>query len=286
MGSAVGSEPQILLEITSWAVELAKVPVIVKLTPNITDIIDSGLAAIHGGAPAISLINTIKSLIGVDLERLVPLPRVGNFSTNGGYCGPAVKPIALHMLGALARHPETSRATFSGIGGIANWQDAAEFIALGATSVQVCTAVMHHGYRIIEDMCEGLSYYLKNQGLNALEQLRGQAATNFKEWRELDLNYRVVAEIDEKTCIGCNKCYVSCRDGAHQCIYLPSMDKDSVVNLGHPIPPGDELFSKNKTRKAPWVDETECIGCNLCELVCPVPGCITMVEKPARSYIF
>jgi len=279
MGSAVGSEPQILAEITSWATDYARVPVIVKLTPNITDIVESALAAVHGGAPAISLINTIKSLIGVDLERLVPLPRVKNASTNGGYCGPAVKPIALHMLGSLSRHPQINKTTFSGIGGISNWQDAAEFIALGATSVQVCTAVMHHGYRIIEDMQEGLSLYLKSQNYTSLEQLRGKAVENFKEWRDLDLNYRIVAHIDEASCIGCNKCYVACRDGAHQCIYLPGQERLDAVKSGHPDAPALNIFGQNQKRKAPWVDDIECIGCNLCELVCPVAGCITMIEK-------
>ncbi len=157
MGSAVGNEPKVLEEIARWAVETAKTPVIVKLTPNIGDITEPGEAVVRSGAHAISLINTVKSIMGVDLERMVPLPRVGNASTNGGYCGPAVKPIALHLLSQLARHPHIRRLPISGIGGIAGWRDAAEFIALGSTTVQVCTAVMHYGYRIVEDMIEGLS---------------------------------------------------------------------------------------------------------------------------------
>jgi dihydropyrimidine dehydrogenase (NAD+) subunit PreA len=279
MGSAVGSEPQVLAEITSWAVNFARVPVIVKLTPNITDIVEPALAAIHGGAQAISLINTIKSLIGIDLNNLVPLPRVGNFSTNGGYCGPAVKPIALHMLASLSRHPKINSAVFSGMGGISNWHDAAEFIALGATSVQVCTAVMHHGYRIVEDMKEGLSLYLKSHGYSSLQQLRGRAVEYFKEWRDLDLNYRVTAHINEASCIGCNKCYVACRDGAHQCIYLPGMTREKSIESGHPDAPALNIFEKHENSRVPWVDEKECVGCNLCQLVCPVEGCITMLEK-------
>ena len=149
MGSAVGQEPKINQEITSWAVEYSTVPVLVKLTPNTGDILEPGEAAVRGGADGISLINTIKSIIGVDLNRLVPNPRVGNASSNGGYCGPAVKPIALHMVAALSRDAEF-KIPISGIGGISNWRDAAEFISLGATSVQVCTAVMHYGYRIVE----------------------------------------------------------------------------------------------------------------------------------------
>ncbi len=283
MGSAVGSEPDVLREITSWAVGFAKVPVIVKLTPNIGDITEPGIAAVEGGAPAISLINTIKSLMGVDLDRMVPRPRVANASTNGGYCGPAVKPIALFMLASLARHPITAKTVYSGIGGIANWRDAAEFIALGATSVQVCTAVMHHGYRIVEDMIEGLSNFLVQKNMTNLDQLRGNAISSFKEWGDLDLDYRVVAQIDEGKCIGCNKCYVACLDGSHQCIYTPGMTHEQARAKGHPHAPAADFFARNAARTAPFVDEHECVGCNLCQLVCPVDDCITMVEQPVTG---
>ncbi len=158
--------------------------------------------------------------MGVDLDRLVPLPAVGRRSTNGGYCGPAVKPIALHMVAALARDPGIT-IPISGIGGIQNWRDAAEFIALGATSVQVCTAVMHYGYRIVEDMIDGLNRYLDDKGLASVNDLRGRAIPAFTEWGDLDMNYKVVARIDQATCIGCDLCYVACRDGAVACIGLP-----------------------------------------------------------------
>src|SRR5690349_10481955 len=205
MGSAVGQEPEVLKVVAGWAVEYSPVPVLIKLTPNIGDILEPGVAAMEAGVHGLSLINTIKSVIGVDLDAMVPYPVVGNRSTNGGYCGPAVKPIALHMVAALARDPRI-RVPISGIGGIATWRDAAEFLALGATSVQVCTAVMHHGYRIVEDMTEGLSLYLEKHNFSSLDQLRGRAVGNFKEWRDLDLNYRIVAQIDESSCIKCNKC--------------------------------------------------------------------------------
>src|SRR6202167_2910553 len=174
MGSSVGQEPKLLKEITSWTKEFAKTPVLVKLTPNTGDITEPGFAAVEGGADGISLINTIKSLIGVDLERMVPYPRVAGASTNGGYCGPAVKPIALHMVAALAREPKIN-IPISGIGGISTWRDAAEFIAMGSTSVQVCTAVMHYGYRIVNDLIEGLSNYLDSRGMKSVNELRGRA---------------------------------------------------------------------------------------------------------------
>lgn len=254
MGSAVGQEPAVNEEITSWAKEYSSIPVLVKLTPNVADILPHGYAAQRGGADGVSLINTIKSIISVDIDNFVPNPRVGNQSTNGGYCGAAVKPIALHMTGQLARDPGF-QLPISGIGGVTNWRDAVEFMLLGATSVQVCTEVMLRGYRIVEDMIEGLNEYMDDKGFATIDQMVGKAIPGYSEWGNLDLNYEIVAEIDEKTCIGCYKCMVACHDGAHQCI--------------HPPEGGGRV---------PEIDLDECVGCNLCQIVCPVPDCITMVE--------
>jgi dihydropyrimidine dehydrogenase (NAD+) subunit PreA len=282
MGSSVGQEPKLLEEITRWTKEFAKTPVLVKLTPNVGDITDPGGAAARGGADGLSLINTIKSLIGVDLDRMVPLPRVASASTNGGYCGPAVKPIALHMVAALARDPATHRIPISGIGGISNWRDAAEFLALGATSVQVCTAVMHYGYRIVEDMIEGLSEYLDSHGMKSVRELVGRAVPAYKEWGELDLNYKLVAKIDPKTCIGCQLCVTACNDGAHQCIFTGREDRARPPHAHTPglaLAPKPFVVGAVAGERVPWIDEPECVGCNLCQLVCPVPGCITMEES-------
>jgi len=287
MGSAVSAEPKVLMELASWAVEFATKPVIVKLSPNVGDITEPGEAVLASGAHGISLINTIKSIMGVDLDRMVPMPRVGNASTNGGYCGPAVKPIALHLLSQLSRHPQVGRLPISGIGGISNWRDAAEFIALGSTSVQVCTAVMHYGYRIVEDMIEGLSDFLDERGMKSVNELRGRAVPQYKEWGELDLSFRVVADVDPGKCIGCQLCYVACMDGAHQCIHLPGRSEAEARAAGHThIPkviPDRAVVAKGGApgARVPFVDEDECIGCNLCQLVCPVAGCITMKEIPS-----
>lgn len=284
MGSAVSSEPKVLLEIARWAVEFATKPVIIKLSPNVTDIVEPGEAVLESGAHAISLINTVKSIVGVDLDRMVPLPRVGSGSTNGGYCGPAVKPIALHMVGELTRHPGIAKLPISGIGGISNWRDAAEFIALGCTSVQVCTAVMHYGYRIVDDMIEGLNDFLDARGMKTIMDLRGKATSAYKVWGELDLAYRVVADINPDKCIGCQLCYVACMDGAHQCIHLPGRTETESRKAGHThIPafvPERAVTAKGGApgARVPYVDEDECIGCNLCQLVCPVSGCISMKE--------
>ncbi len=288
MGSAVGQEPKVLTELVKWVMDSTTLPVIAKLTPNVSEIVDPALAAQAGGAHAVSLINTIKSVVGVDLDRLVPVPRVNDASSHGGYCGPAVKPIALRMVAELFRQPDFS-LPISGIGGISSWRDAAEFIALGAGSVQVCTAVMHHGYRIVEDMIEGLDEYLVSKNMSSVQELVGAANAGFREWGELDLNYHVVAKIDEAKCIGCNLCHVACWDGAHQCIHMPG----TAAIEGHVAPmaatakkrafEAASLIASGRTDvepyRVPWVDETECVGCNLCWLVCPVSGCIEMVEQ-------
>ncbi|MBL4688430.1 MAG: NAD-dependent dihydropyrimidine dehydrogenase subunit PreA [Nannocystaceae bacterium] len=255
MGSAVGQEPRVNEEITSWAVEYSSVPVLVKLTPNVGDILPHGLAAQKGGGHGVSLINTIKSIIGVDIDNFVPMPVVANKSTNGGYCGQAVRPIALHMVAQLARSPEF-KIPISGIGGVATWRDAVEFILLGSSSVQVCTEVMLRGYRVIDDMVEGLEEYMRSHGFSTIDAMVGKAVPGYSEWGELDMNYESIAKIDSDKCIGCQLCMVACHDGAHQCI--------------HPDASG--------TTRVPVIDESECVGCNLCQIVCPVPDCISMVE--------
>ena len=269
MGAAVGQVPEYTTMITEWVKEVARTPVIVKLTPNITDVTRIGIAAEKGGADGISLINTLNSLMGVDLDSFAPRPTVRGKSSHGGYCGPAVKPIALNMVSACAKQV---KIPISGIGGIANWQDAAEFIALGSTSVQVCTAVMHYGFRIVEDMIDGLDNYLESKGFTSVNDLMGRAVANVADWGDLDLNYKIIAEIDAEKCIGCHLCYVACEDGAHQCI-----EEYPVVQGGN----GDSL-------RVPRIIEEECVGCNLCALVCPVDGCIAMREidtgKPPMSW--
>jgi len=280
MGSSVGQEPKLLEEITRWTKEFAKTPVLVKLTPNIGDILEPGGAAVKGGADGLSLINTVKSIIGIDLDRMVVLPRVGGQSTNGGYCGPAVKPIALHLVAALARDKSIG-VPLSGIGGISTWRDAAEFIALGSSSVQVCTAVMHHGYRIVEDLIDGLSAFLDSQKMTSVRELQGRALPSYVEWGELDLGYKLIADIDAKKCIGCQLCVTACWDGAHQCIFTGPNDgvrPPHAHSHGPAVAPKPQVLGLLAGDRVPWIDEPECVGCNLCALVCPVDGCITMRE--------
>ncbi|PAD30219.1 NAD-dependent dihydropyrimidine dehydrogenase subunit PreA [Paenibacillus sp. 7523-1] len=255
MGAASGQQPDLVELQTMWVKEVATTPVIVKLTPNVTDITATARAAVRGGADAISLINTINSLAGVDLDSWNTVPHVGGKGAHGGYCGPAVKPIALNMVAECARHPEVG-VPISGIGGISDWRDTAEFLLMGATGVQVCTAAMHHGFRIVEDMIDGLNDYLDEKGLSSVAELVGQTVPRYSDWGNLNLNYKVVARINRDVCINCNKCHIACEDTSHQCI-------DMLTD-----PSGAYLE----------VVEEDCVGCNLCSIVCPVDGAIEMVE--------
>ncbi len=256
MGSAVGQVPEYIEMVTRWCKAHTRMPVFVKLTPNVTNILGPARAAKQGGADAVSLINTINSIMSVDLDALAPTPVVGGKGTHGGYCGPAVKPIAMHMVAEIARDAETAGLPISGIGGISNWRDAAEFMTLGAGSVQVCTAAMHKGFKIVEDMIDGLGYWMDGKGYRTLDDFRAAAIPNVTDWQHLDMNYEIVAKIDQDLCIKCGLCHIACEDTSHQAI---------------------AASKQNGGRRYEVIDK-ECVGCNLCMHVCPVEGCISMVE--------
>ena len=296
MGSAVGQVPEYTEMITSWVKEKSRTPVLVKLTPNITDVRQIARAAKRGGADGLSAINTLNSITGIDLDTLEPRPNVDGLSSHGGYCGPAVKPIALHMVHQL-QTDTASRLPVSGIGGIGAWQDAAEFLLLGCGTVQVCTAVMHYGYRIVDDLIDGLRNWMSEKGFLSVEDFRGRSAPNVTDWNRLNLNFKIVARIHEEKCIGCELCYIACWDGAHQCIHLdranaggvprtpPEVESASRTRIAMtPIPRLDRDRAPDANQapcatplaRIPRVDEHECVGCNLCSLVCPVEGCISM----------
>ena len=263
MGSAVGQVPEYCERITGWVTGIAKIPVIVKLTPNITNIVVPAQAALRGGAHALSLINTLNSIVSLDLDTLELVPSIGGKGGHGGYAGPAVKPIALNMLAALGTDA-TVRASgkpISGMGGIGTWQDAAEFLLLGAGSLQVCTAAMHYGFRIIEDLCDGLSNWMDSKGFANIDAVRGHSLHRVSDFQNFDLSFRAVARIDNALCIKCNLCYVACNDTAHQCI--------------------DLIEATSAARPQPAVREQDCVGCRLCYNVCPVAGCIAMVQEPS-----
>ena len=253
MGSAVGQVPEYIEMVTRWCKEYTRLPVIVKLTPNIADIKPPALAAQRGGADAVSLINTINSVMGVDLDSLLIHPNTGGTGSHGGYCGPAVKPIALAMVAEIARTPAMAGLPISGIGGITTWRDAAEFIALGCGNVQVCTAAMTYGFKIVHELCSGLAEYMEAKGFASIDAFRGRAVPSIVDWNQLNLNHVEKAAIDQDLCIQCGRCHVVCEDTSHQAI---TATRD-----------GQRHFE---------VVDAHCVGCNLCVSVCPVPGCLTM----------
>lgn len=257
MGAAVGQDPEIAKMVVEWVMEVATIPVITKLTPNVHSAVPGGLAAIEGGTNALSLINTIQSVTGIDLDTLVPNPNVGGQSVFGGYCGPAVKPIALKMLTTLAQEERIRNIPISGIGGITTWKDAVEFMLLGASNVQVCTAAMISGFKIITDLCDGMSNWMDEKGYKNIDDFVGLSVPKITKWEELDINFHIVANIDQDKCIHCGLCYISCEDTSHQSI---------AVEKGNPY-------------NTYTIKEEECVGCNLCKIVCPVTDCITMVEQ-------
>ncbi len=254
MGSAVGQVPEYIEMVTGWVKKHSRMPCIVKLTPNISNILAPAAAAKRGGADAVSLINTINSITSVDLDRFSPEPMIDGKGTHGGYCGPAVKPIALNMVAEIARGRDTAGLPISGIGGVTSWRDAAEFMALGAGNVQVCTAAMTYGFKIVQEMMSGLSQYLDEKEMSVAD-LVGRAVPNVTDWQYLNLNYVAKAQINQDDCIKCGRCYAACEDTSHQAI---SMSADRVFT----------------------VMDDECVACNLCVNVCPVDNCITMVEMP------
>jgi len=287
MGSAVGQVPEYTEQITAWVKEVAEIPVLVKLTPNVADVRYIGRAARQGGADGISLINTISSIIGVDLETLKPVPHIAGRGSHGGYCGPAVKPIALNMVHQIAADPHIG-LPISGIGGIQTWQDAAEFLLLGASNVQVCTAVMHFGFRIVEQFVSGLQNWMAERGFACLDEFLGHTVPAVGEWNQLDLGYKVTAEIDQESCIHCGVCYIACEDGAHQAIqYSTIREGEYLARFGTEGPPdllvsgGVRTFAGGGDGRVNIfeIDQEKCVGCNLCSLVCPVEGCINMVER-------
>ena len=248
MGSDVGQNPELVTFYTAYVKRSVKIPVIAKMTPNITQINNPAMGAYFAGADAISAINTIKSVT------MSHEAEVSGKQTLSGYSGPAVKPVALHHILEMAMNPIMKNVHLSGIGGIETWRDALEFIQLGCRNVQVCTAVMEYGYRIIDDLTLGLQNYMAEHAIERLDDLVGSELKNFALPSDLDRDTIVYPKIDRERCIGCGRCYVSCMDGGHQAI---AFDHDT---------------------RQPRLLGQKCVGCHLCRLVCPT-GAISLTKR-------
>lgn len=238
MGSDVGQNPELVAAYTALVKYHSKVPVIAKMTPNITHIASPTMAAFFSGATGVSAINTIKSVTTSDSSA------VSGRKAVSGYSGRAVKPIALRHILEIATNAQLKNAHISGIGGITTWKDALDFIRLGCRNVQVCTAVMEYGYRIIDDLVSGLSSYMVSRGVKHLADIVGEEIPEFVSPSTLDRETVVFPVIDKSLCVGCGRCYISCWDGGHQAISL-----------------GED--------RKPKINGAKCVGCHLCRLVCP-----------------
>lgn len=258
LGSDVGQNPELVKHYTECVKKGSHLPVLAKMTPNLGNMEIPALAAVNGGADGIAAINTIKCITGFDLETMQPYHAVSGKTSVSGYSGKAVKPIALRFIYDLAICPELKGVPLSGIGGIETWHDAAEFLALGCSNIQVTTAVMQYGYRIIDDLISGLKAYLKRKGIPRLQDMIGIGLKNITEPDKLDRATVTYPIFDQKRCIGCGRCYLSCRDGGHQAI--------AISEDGKPVLKG-----------------SRCVGCHLCALVCPVGAIGASKRVPKKT---
>ncbi len=254
-GHKVGQAFQLLEGFTEVVKKAVSIPVIAKMTPNITDMNEPAMYAKNGGADAISAINTVRGISSVGLDDFVPTPNVFGKGAISGTSGPAVRPIGLNFIASMAQNEQLS-LPLSGIGGIETWIDALEYILLGASNVQVTTGIMHYGYRIVEDMIEGLTDFMAERGVNRMSELIGKALPYLYETESFEIDRQGVTQYDLDQCIGCGQCYIVCQDAAGQAI---------------------EWDAENRR---PNLIEDKCLSCMLCKFACPVPELITFKEMP------
>jgi dihydropyrimidine dehydrogenase (NAD+) subunit PreA len=248
-GAQLGQDPESLAMTIGWVKEATDLPVIVKLTPNVTDIVSLARIAREAGADGITATNTLSGLAGIDLETFSPLPTVSEIGIYGGYSGPGLKPVSLRCAASIAQAVDIP---LIGCGGIGTWQDAAEYLAVGTSLVQICTAAMWHGYEIVGELTRGLEQYLDEHGYASLADFRGRASPKIVKFPDLDLSVKLLATVDAEKCTGCGLCVKACASGAYQAI---NMDADLAV-----------------------ISRDRCDGCGLCVGICPAEA-IEMVAR-------
>ena len=255
LGSDVGTNVELVKKYTAATKRGTGLPVLVKMTPNITDMTIPAKAAMKAGADGIAAINTIKSIMNVNLDCFASAPNIAGKSAVGGYSGKAVMPIALRFISDMKKCPNLQEVEISGMGGIETWKDAAEFMVLGCRTVQITTAVMQYGYRIIDDLIDGLSDYLSKNNIHHLEDIVGKGLEHILLSDDVDRDTIEYPKFNHSLCVGCGRCYLSCYDGGHQALTI----------------------AEGKVKMNP----SGCVGCQLCVLVCPAdaitPG--TRVSK-------
>jgi dihydropyrimidine dehydrogenase (NAD+) subunit PreA len=256
-GHKVGRAFALLEGFTEAVKKVVKIPVMAKMTPNITDITEPALFAKKGGADAISAVNTFSGISEIGLEDWIPRPNIFGVGATSGYSGPAIKPIALHFIADMSKCEDLG-LPLSGIGGIETWIDVLEYLLLGASTVQVTTGIIHFGYRIVEDMSEGLRDYMASKGIGRVSELVGKALPNLQTTDRFDLQRQGRAEYDYDICIGCGQCYIVCNDAAGQ-----ALEWDAE-------------------KRRPRLIDDKCLSCMICSFVCPVPGLISFKEMPER----
>lgn len=259
MGSDAGTNPNLVSSFTKAAVSGTKLPVIAKMTPNQTTMLPSAIAAMKAGASGLSAINTVKSLIDLDYDLFTSQPAMNGKSAISGLSGAAVKPIAMRFTQEMAACPDLKGAPISSVGGIYTWNDAVDFLLLGARNVQVTTSIMEYGYRIVKDMASGMMHFMDERGFDSVDEFVGIAVNNIVSPSEFERVYLIRPDFNHEKCVGCGRCYVSCYDGGHQAIRW------------------------NDEKRRPELDTDRCVGCHLCQKVCPVTDCILPGELVWRE---
>ncbi len=256
VGSDVGVDPELVGKYTAATRRGTSLPILAKMTPNITRIEDPAKAAVLMGADGLSAINTIKSIVNVDIHSFTTQPTVSGKSTVGGYSGKAVKPIALRVIHDIKKTAELADVPISGMGGIETWRDSVEFISMGCETLQITTAVMQYGYRIIDDLKEGLSDYMVKEGFKSVSEIEGRALPDIVPAADIDRDTVEYPKFVREKCVGCGRCYISCFDGGHQALEM--------------------------TETGPKLTAEKCVGCQLCRVVCPA-GAIASGSRVAKN---
>jgi dihydropyrimidine dehydrogenase (NAD+) subunit PreA len=255
-GAMLAQDVDLVEEVTGVLVTAAiQSRVVVKLTPLVDDIVETARAVQRAGGKAVGAINTLPSLMGIDLETLVPQPDINGKATYSGLSGPAIKPVMLRAVAEIARHTDLE---VTATGGIMTWRDGVEALLVGARTVQLCTAVMQHGFDVINDLCNGLRQFMERKGFERPDDVIGRSLEHIVTFDGLPEQFHVRASIDLAKCIRCGRCFIACRDGGHMAIRM-SMDNE------------------------PTVDHIRCVGCGLCQIVCPIEGCISVaaIARPS-----